>query len=58
MKKHEIMGDFVILFPLDSLAKDVYETFSAIQDIIKIALEKDHIEVKKITVRIIKESGK
>ena len=54
-KQHEISGTFSILYPLDD-HKDTYELINFLQDIIKIALEKDHIKVKRINVQIIKES--
>jgi len=54
-KKYEVAGTFVILFPLDN-HKDTYEEINFLQDIIKIALEKDYIKVKRITVQVVKES--
>ena len=53
-KTHEIAGTFVILFPLDD-HKDTYEEINFLQDIIRIALEKDHIKVKRINVKVVKE---
>jgi len=58
MEKYEIMGDFIILFSLDSKVKDSYEIINAVQDVLKLALERDFIKVKRLTVRSIKESGK
>lgn len=54
-KAYEIAGTFLILFPLDN-HKDTYEEINVLQDIIRIALEKDHIKVKRISVQIVKES--
>lgn len=53
-KKYEVGGTFVILFPLDN-HKDTYEEINFLQDIIRIALEKDHIKVKRISVQVVKE---
>lgn len=53
-KTHEVAGTFLILFPLDN-HKDTYEEINFLQDIIKIALEKDYIKVKRITVQVVKE---
>jgi len=52
-KTYEIAGTFVILFPLDN-HKDTYEEINFLQDIIRIALEKDHIKVKRIDVKVVK----
>ena len=57
MERYEVMGDFVILFPLDEIKRvHYYEELNVLGDIIKIALEKDHLEVKKIKVRIIQKA--
>ena len=56
-KTYEIAGTFVILFPLDN-HKDTYEEINFLQDIIRIALEKDHIKVKRIDVKVVKEDIK
>lgn len=53
-KTYEIGGTFLILFPLNN-HKDTYEEINFLQDIIKIALEKDHIKVKRISVQVVKE---
>lgn len=57
MKEYEVLGDFTILFPLEKGGK-VYEEINLLNDVIKIALEKDHIKVKRINVRIVKEPNK
>jgi len=60
MKEYEVSGDFTILFPLEK-GGDVYEEINMLNDVIKGALEKDHIKVKRLNVRIVEEpvnSGK
>ena len=54
-KTYEVAGTFTILFPLDN-HKDTYEEINFLQDIVRIALEKGHIKVKRIDVKIIKEA--
>ena len=54
-KTYEIAGTFVILFPLDN-HKDTYEEINFLQDVIRNALEFGHIEVKRIDVKVVKES--
>jgi len=53
-KEYEIAGTFTILFPLDN-HKDTYEEINFLQDIVRIALEKDHIKVKRINVQVVRE---
>ncbi len=56
-KLYEISGDFTFLFPLEEgQYRNTYEEINAMNDIARNALEKDHIKVKKINVRIIQES--
>jgi hypothetical protein len=54
MKEYEVSGDFTILFPLEQ-GGDVYEEINMLRDVIRIALEKDHIKVKRLDVRIVEE---
>ena len=54
-KKYEVAGTFVILFPLDN-HKDTYEEINFLQDVIRNALQFGHIEVKRITVQVVKEA--
>ena len=53
-KKYEVAGTFVILFPLDN-HRDTYEEINFLQDVIRNALQFGHIEVKRISVQIVKE---
>jgi hypothetical protein len=55
MKEYEVSGDFTILFPLEKGGK-VYEEINMLQDVIRNALEKDHIEVRGINVRIVEKA--
>jgi hypothetical protein len=55
LENYKISGDFIILFPLEKGGK-VYEEINMLNDVIKIALEKDHIKVKRINVRIVEKS--
>ncbi len=57
MEKYEVSGDFTIIFPLEK-GGNVYEEINMLHDVIKSALEKDHIKVKQINVRIIHELKK
>lgn len=57
MKEYEVSGDFTILFPLEKGGK-VYEEINLLHDVIRIALEKDHIKVKRINVRIVEKPKK
>lgn len=52
MEKYEVMGDFVILFPLDK-GEDAYKKIDELQNAIKIALKNGHIKVMGINIRII-----
>ena len=53
-KNYRIAGTFVVLFPIDN-HKDTSEEINFLQDVIRNALEKDHIKVKEINVQIIRE---
>jgi len=57
MKEYEVLGDFIILFPLEKGGR-VYEEINMLNDVIRIALEKDHIKVKRINVRIVEKPKK
>ena len=54
MQEYEVSGDFIILFPLEKGGR-VYEEINMLHDVIKNALEKDHIKVKRINVRIVEK---
>ena len=54
MEKYKVSGDFTILFPLEK-GGNVYEEINMLHDVIRIALEKDHIKVKRINVRIVEK---
>ena len=53
-KTYEVAGTFVILFPLDN-HKDTYEEINFLQDVIRNALQCGQIEVKRLTVQVVKE---
>ena len=57
MSECTVVGDFIIIFPLEKCGT-VYEEINMLNDVIKSALEKDHIKVKRINVRIIHEIKK
>ena len=57
MKDYEVSGDFIILFPLER-GGNVYEEINMLNDVIRIALEKDHIKVKRLNVRIVEKPRK
>ena len=57
MKECEIVGDFHVVYPLEK-AGTVYEEINLLNDVIRNALERDHIKVKQINVRIIHELKK
>ncbi|TES89942.1 MAG: hypothetical protein E3J87_11050 [Candidatus Cloacimonadota bacterium] len=57
MEEYEVLGDFIILFPLEKGGR-IYEEINLLNDVIRIALEKDHIKVKRINVRIVKSQKK
>ena len=54
MKECEVVGDFHVIYPLEK-AGTVYEEINLLKDVITSALEKDHIKVKRINVRIVHE---
>jgi len=54
MEKYEVSGDFTIIFPLEK-GGDVYEEINLLNDVIRNALEKDHIKVKRLNVRIVEK---
>lgn len=54
MEDYKVSGDFIILFPLEK-GGNVYEEINMLNDVIRIALEKDYIKVKGINVRIVEK---
>ena len=57
MEKYEVSGYFTILFPLEK-GGNVYEEINLLNDVIRIALEKDHIKVKRVDVKIVEKPKK
>ena len=57
MKEYEVSGYFTILFPLEK-GGNAYEEINMLNDVIRIALKKDYIKVKRISVNVIEKPKK